>query len=133
MVVAESHHQCSKEVLTTLNTVNPGNKTLYLCPWKGSRFSLQHFTHVKDMLTCEIVPQESLYLNGSWQHRLQDDPALSRLKVKIGQDPDFDNDRLSLEVRDSIAKRCVIIVISNTTGWDHCCANIILWIHKSLF
>lgn len=131
MVVTESHNQCSRPVLTTLSTLNPGNKTLYLCAWKG--FSLLHFKNVKDMVKCEIVPQESLHLNGSWQHRPQDDPALSRLKVKIGQHPDFDNNRLSLEVSDSITKLRVIIVSGNTTGWDHCCANIVLQIHKSLF
>ncbi|XP_029196991.1 uncharacterized protein LOC114962203 isoform X2 [Acropora millepora] len=102
MVVTESHNQCSRPVLTTLSTLNPGNKTLYLCPWKG--FSLLHFTNVKDMVKCEIVPQESLHLNGSWQHLPQDDPALSRLKVKIGQDPDFDNNRLSLEWLADIGK-----------------------------
>ena len=97
MVVAESALQCQREVLTTLNTLNPGNKTLYLCPWNRG-IVLRHFTLVKNLHSCEIVPEESVYLNRSWQRRPQQDPALSKLNVKIGQDPGFDNNRLSLEV-----------------------------------
>ena len=101
MVVAESHLQCQKEVLSTLNTLNPGNKTLYLCPWnKGFARALLHFRLVKDLHTCEIVPEESLYLNRSWQHRLHHNQALSKLNVKIEEDPAVASDRLSLEVSD---------------------------------
>jgi len=98
MVVAKSHVQCTKEVLTTLNTLSPGNKTLYLCPWsKKPKFT--HFHLVKNLQRCEIVPEESLYLvNGSWETRLRDDPVLSKLSVEIGKDPAFDNDMLLLKV-----------------------------------
>lgn len=106
MVVAESHLQCQKEVLSTLNTLNPGNKTLYLCPWnKGFARALLHFRLVKDLHTCEIVPEESLYLNRSWQHRLHHNQALSKLNVKIEEDPAVASDRLSLEWFADIGKK----------------------------
>ena len=98
MVVAESHIQCQNEVLPTLNTLNPGNKTMYLCPW-NKKPRLLHYQFVKNLHTCAIVPEKSLYLlNGSWKRRPRHDPALSKLVVEIGPDPGFLNDRLFLKV-----------------------------------
>ena len=98
MVVAESHIQCQNEVLPTLNTLKPGNKTLYLCPW-NKKLRLIHYQFVKNLDKCAIVPEKSLYLlNGSWKRRPRHDPALSKLVVEIGQDPGFPNNRLFLKV-----------------------------------
>ena len=98
MVVAESHIQCQNEVLPTLSTISPGNKTLYLCPWNKKRL-LIHYQYVKNLDKCAIVPEKSLYLlNGSWKRLPRHDPGLSKLVVEIGQDPGFPNDRLFLKV-----------------------------------
>ena len=101
MVVAESHLQCGKEVVTTLNSLSsPSRRSLYLCSWNkkiGDALSL--YGLLKDLNNCEIVPEESLYLfNGSWKSCSSQDPFLAKLTVEIGQDPVFDNDKLYLKV-----------------------------------
>ncbi|KAJ7376382.1 hypothetical protein OS493_034903 [Desmophyllum pertusum] len=101
IVVGESHRQCQKEVLTTLNTASPGNNSLYLCPWNQKTVSqaLIHFRLAKDLLRCEILPKESFYLfNGSWTIFPRDESALSKLNVEIRPDPAFDRvDKLFLK------------------------------------
>ena len=100
MVVAKSHIQCTKKVLTTLNTVSPGNKTLYLCPWNRKISQSQaHFNLVRNFIKCEIIPEESRYLlNGSWKVHPRHDPALSKWIVEIGQHPLFYSNILVLKV-----------------------------------
>lgn len=81
------HFQCENEVLTTLSTEIPGNNTLYLCPWK-KEVGLIHFQLAKNLLRCEILPNESLYLfNGSWKRFPRDELALSKLNIEIRPDP----------------------------------------------
>ena len=81
------HFQCQKEVLTTLGTETPGNKTLYLCPWK-KKVGIIHFKLATNLLRCEILSNESLYLfNGSWKRFPSDEQTLSKLKVEIQPDP----------------------------------------------
>lgn len=81
------HFQCENEVLTTLSTEIPGNNTLYLCSWK-KKVGLIHFKLTKNLLRCEILSNESLYLyNGSWKLFPLDEQALSKLKVEIQPDP----------------------------------------------
>lgn len=103
MVVAEEYIQCQGEVFTTLDTLNPGNKTLYLCPW-SKRPLLKHYKLVRGFQKCEIVPEESLYLNGTWQQRPPYDTALSTLSVEIGQDPAAPSDMLFLKVRANLKR-----------------------------
>ena len=59
-----------------------------------------HFPLAKDLLRCEILPKESLYLfNGSWTIFPRDESALSKLNVEIRPEPAFDNvDKLFLKV-----------------------------------
>lgn len=104
MVVAESHLQCAKEVITTLDSLSsPGKRSLYLCSWnKNTGDALILYRYLKDLNNCEIVPEESLYLiNGSWKSRSSQDPFLAKLSVEIGQDPVFDNDKLYLKVNEN--------------------------------
>ena len=104
MVVAESHLQCWKEVITTLDSLSsPGKRSLYLCSWNkkiGDALSL--YGLLKDLNNCEIVPEESLYLfNGSWKSCSSQDPFLAKLNVEIGQHPVLDNDQLYLKVNEN--------------------------------
>jgi len=86
-VLGVDHFQCLNEVLTTLSTEIPGNNTLYLCPWK-KEVGLIHFQLAKNLLRCEILSNESLYLfNGSWKLFPPDEQVLSKLKVEIRPDP----------------------------------------------
>ena len=101
MVVAESHLQCGKEVITTLDSLSsPDRRSLYLCSWnKNIGDALRLYGLLKHLHNCEIVPEESLYLiNGSWKSCSSQDPFLAKLNVEIGQDPVFDNDKLYLKV-----------------------------------
>ena len=105
MVVADDHRKCKDEVLTTLDTENPGKKSLYLCPWNtnpGYSQTIIHLWLFKDLNKCEIVPEESFFLvNGSWNNRSPHDPVFSELNVEIGPDPAVYSDKLYLKVRES--------------------------------
>ena len=94
------HLQCQNEVLTTLSTEIPGNNTLYLCSWKKEA-GLIHFQLAQNLLGCEVLPNESLYLfNGSWKLFPPAEHALSKLKVEIQPDSFFEAgvDKLFLKV-----------------------------------
>lgn len=89
-VLGVDHFQCEKAVLTTLRPEVPGNNTMYLCPWKKGA-GLIHFNLAKNLLRCEILSNESLYLfNGSWRGFTRNEQALSKLKVEIRPDPSFE-------------------------------------------
>lgn len=89
-VLGVDHFQCEKAVLTTLRPEVPGNNTLYLCPWE-KQAGLIHFQLAKNLLRCEILSNESLYLfNGSWTSFTRDEQALSKLKVEIRPYPLFE-------------------------------------------
>lgn len=109
MVVAEKHLQCTNEVLTTLDTKNPGKKSLYLCSWNADPTSSQvmiHFQLVRNLQKCEIVPEESLFLvNGSWKNRSPHDSVFSELNVEIGPDPAVYSDKLYLKWNADIGRQ----------------------------
>ena len=98
-VLGVDHFQCEKAVLTTLRPEVPGNNTMYLCPWKKGA-GLIHFNLAKNLLRCEILSNESLYLfNGSWRGFTRNEQALSKLKVEIRPDPSFEGvNKLFLKV-----------------------------------
>lgn len=104
-VLGVDHHQCQNEVLTTLSTEIPGNNTLYLCSWK-KEVGLNHFQLAKNLLRCEVLPNESLYLfNGSWKLFPPTEQALSKLKVEIQPDSFFEGvDKLFLKWTTNIGK-----------------------------
>ena len=98
-VLGVDHFPCQKAVLTTLRPEAPGNNTLYLCPWNKG-FDLIHFQLAKNLLRCEILSNESLYLfNGSWKVFTRNEQALSKLKVEIRPDPSLEGvNKLFLKV-----------------------------------
>lgn len=100
IVVGEDHFKCQNEVLTTLSTAVPGNSTLYLCPWKQGAIGLIHFKLAMNLLRCEVLPEESLYLfNGNWKLFPRDEEPLSKLNVEIRPDPALESvDHLYLTV-----------------------------------
>lgn len=105
-VVGDSYRQCHRELLATLNTRHPGNRSVYLCPWSQKpTVALLHFKLTKELSRCEILPKESLYLDGSWENFLSNDKPLSTLFVEIHPDPDYDENKLFLKWTNDIGKQ----------------------------
>ncbi|KAL9959323.1 hypothetical protein ACROYT_G032637 [Oculina patagonica] len=108
LVMAADHFQCQKKGLIMLSTAVPGNSTLYFCPWKEeSATGLIHLKQAKNLLRCEVLPEESLYLfNGSWKRFPRDEQPLSKLSVEIRPDPGLDSmDQLFLNWTADIGKQ----------------------------
>ena len=97
--MGDSYRQCHRELLATLNTRHPGNRSVYLCPWSQKpTVALIHFKLTKELSRCEILTKESLYLDGSWENFLSNDKPLSTLSVEIHPDPNYDENKLFLKV-----------------------------------
>ncbi|XP_022778208.1 uncharacterized protein LOC111319732 [Stylophora pistillata] len=106
-VVGESYRQCYGQVLTTLNTRHPGNRSVYLCPWnKKNTEALLHFKLAKELSRCEILAKESFYLDGSWINFLTDKEPLSTLSVKTNPHPSYEKtDELFLKWTKDIGRQ----------------------------
>lgn len=117
MVPGVDHFQCQGKVLTTLSTAVPGNSTLYLCPWEEGATGLIHFRLAKNLLTCQVLSEDSFYLfNGSWIQFSRDQQSLSQLNVEIRPHPVFDGvNQLFLKV--STNKRITLYGVWYWRGW----------------